>query len=118
MTGLQDFLHDFGLFLELRSLFPEWRQIFDHMLDHDLLALETTDSRGTAAVDAKFAAFRGAVDLVELTGRALLRLSGIAALDPRSIGHHAAKLFVDFFRKVREKHRIAVTLAPFAPIQA
>src|SRR5688572_19512521 len=98
MTGLQDFFDDLGLFLELRSLFSEWRQIFDHMLDHDLLALETTDGRGTATVADKFDLFRGAVDLVELKGRAFLRLSGIGALDPRWIGHHAAKLFVDFFR--------------------
>jgi hypothetical protein len=88
------------------------------VLDHNPLTIQTAD-RGRAAALGDVLNFLGsAVNLMELEGGALPRLSWILPSDPSRISHHPAQFLIDLFRRIREEDRVMVALAHLPPIQA
>src|SRR5262249_46554434 len=85
-----DVAHQLRIVLELLGAAAHPVDLFHHLVDERLFALEAADPGGTASVNHPLARALVGIDLVQVPHRALLRIARIVAPYARRIGLHGA----------------------------
>src|SRR6266446_1645525 len=118
-TPLVQDLHDPIRFLhELLAPLADLLERRHHVLEQHVLAVETPDADGAAAVGDELQVGLRREDLVQVEHRAHVRVPRIRAALARGVRHHRAHLGADRLRRVGQLDVVAVGLRHLAAVGA
>ena len=101
---------------QCRAGVPYGRHAFDHLIRHQLLAVDAADCGGaTVLVDLRLHLLRR-VDLVKFVDRADIGIAWVRAPHARRVGDHRLELLPDHRLCIRQIDGVAVTFAHLASI--